>query len=217
MPNARANTRSITVLIVDDHPIVRMGVAAMLAQCQGVAVIAHAGNGEEAQTLYARHRPHIVLLDLHLPGIGGVETLERIRAIDPAAKIIILTMYEGDEDIRRALERGAKGYLAKGLEIETLYEAIQKVHSGGVYIPAAVALSLTKQKGETHLSAREREVLQLLGEGNSNREIALALGISEGTVKCHIGVILTELDAADRTQAVLIGLKRGFLHLPRPA
>jgi DNA-binding NarL/FixJ family response regulator len=152
-----------------------------------------------------------------LPGIDGVETLNRIRAIQPFARIIILTMFEGDEDIHLAMSAGAKGYLAKGLQPETLLSAIRRVHGGGVYIPPPMARSLESRTTERCLSGREREVLQLLGEGRSNRDIALTLGIRESTVKCHISVILTRLDADDRTQAVITGLKRGFLHLPNPA
>lgn len=203
----------ITLLIVDDHPIMRVGIAAIIRQCSEMEVIGCAGSGEEAIVQYERHHPDIVLLDLHLPGIDGVETLNRIRAIQPYARIIILTMFEGDEDIHLAMSAGAKGYLAKGLPPETLLTAIRKVHGGGVYIPPPIARSLESRTTERCLSGREREVLQLLGEGRSNRDIAQALGIRESTVKCHISVILTRLDADDRTQAVITGLKRGFLHL----
>jgi DNA-binding NarL/FixJ family response regulator len=207
----------ITILIVEDHPIMRVGIAAIIRQCNEMKVIGQAGSGEEAIVQYERHNPDIVLLDLHLPGINGVKTLDRIRAIQPSARIIILTMFEGDEDIHLAMSAGAKGYLAKGLQPETLLSAIRKVHGGGVYIPAPMARSLESRTTERCLSGREREVLQLLGEGRSNRDIAQALGIRESTVKCHISVILTRLDADDRTQAVITGLKRGFLHLPKPA
>jgi DNA-binding NarL/FixJ family response regulator len=194
----------------------RVGIAAIIRQSSEMKVIGYAGSGEEAIVQYERHRPDIVLLDLHLPGIDGVETLNRIRAIQPFARIIILTMFEGDEDIHLAMSAGAKGYLAKGLQPETLLSAIRRVHGGGVYIPPPMARSLESRTTERCLSGREREVLQLLGEGRSNRDIALTLGIRESTVKCHISVILTRLDADDRTQAVITGLKRGFLHLPNP-
>jgi DNA-binding NarL/FixJ family response regulator len=207
----------VTILIVDDHPIMRVGIAAIIRQSSEMKVIGYAGSGEEAIVQYERLRPDIVLLDLHLPGIDGVETLNRIRAIQPFARIIILTMFEGDEDIHLAMSAGAKGYLAKGLQPETLLSAIRRVHGGGVYIPPPMARSLESRTTERCLSGREREVLQLLGEGRSNRDIALTLGIRESTVKCHISVILTRLDADDRTQAVITGLKRGFLHLPNPA
>jgi DNA-binding NarL/FixJ family response regulator len=215
MQTAAVVEEPIRILVVDDHPIMRVGVAAMLAKCSDMKVVGFAGSGEDALHQYTKHKPDIVLLDLRLPGIGGVETLDGIRARQRDARIIILTMYEGDEDIHRAMEAGAKGYLVKGISPEVLIASIRKVHAGGVYIPAPVSRSLATRTADTCLSPRECEVLQLLAQGKSNKEIAVALGVRESTIKWHIGVILTRLDANDRTQAVITGLERGYLHLSK--
>ncbi len=208
---------AIGILIVDDHPIMRVGIAAMIAKGEEMEVVGLAGSGEDALELFVARRPDIVLLDLHLPGISGLETLREIMRRFPQARIIILTVYDGDEDIHRAMAAGAKGFLAKGFPPEMLLAAIRRVHSGGSYVPSPISESLSARTPETCLSARECEVLELLSKGNSNKQIALALGIRESTVKCHISVILTRLDANDRTQAVIAGLQRGFVHLCRPA
>lgn len=207
----------IQILIVDDHPIVRVGVAAMIARFGELRVSGLAGSGEEALEQYAKNRPDIVLLDLRLPGMSGLETLQIIRKNDPRARIVILTTYDGDEDIHRAMLAGAKGYLTKGLPPETLLEAIRKVYADGLYIPSPISRSLAKRTADTCLSTRECEVLQLMAEGNSNKGIAERLGIRVSTVKCHISVILTRLNANDRTQAVIIGQNRGFMHPSKPA
>ena len=217
MPSSETTPRLIEVLIVDDHPIMRVGIAAMISKCNEMKVVGFAGSGEEAVEKYAKLRPDIVLLDLRLPGISGVEALQTITQGDPGARIIILTTYEGDEDIHRAMGAGAKGYLAKGLAPETLIAAIRKVHAGGSYVPTPISNSLASRTLDTCLSARECEVLALLAKGKSNKEIALELGIRESTVKGHISVILTRLDANDRTQAVIAGLERGYIHLGKPA
>jgi DNA-binding NarL/FixJ family response regulator len=217
MLKMETTAKPIEVLIVDDHPIMRVGIAAMIAKCKEMKVVGFAASGEEAIEKFAKHRPDIVLLDLRLPGMSGVETLQEINRKDPDARIIILTTYEGDEDIHRAMNAGAKGYLAKGLAPETLLTAIRKVHAGGSYVPAPISNSLAARTSDTCLSARECEVLELLAKGKSNKEIAISLGIRESTVKCHISVILTRLDANDRTQAVIAGLERGYVHLCKPA
>jgi DNA-binding NarL/FixJ family response regulator len=203
----------IRILIVDDHPIMRVGIAAMIAKCEEMKVIGFAGSGEEAVQQFATHRPRIVLLDLRLPGMSGVETLQEIKRNDPQVRIIILTISEGDEDIHRAMDAGAKGYLTKGLPPETLLAAIRKVHAGGSYVPSPGSKSLAARTADSCLSAREQEVLELLAKGKSNKDIALALGIRESTVKCHIGVIFARLGANDRTQAVIAGLERGLVYL----
>jgi DNA-binding NarL/FixJ family response regulator len=207
----------IRILIVDDHPIMRVGVSAMIAKYEELQVAGLAGSGEEALEQYAEHRPDIVLLDLRLPGISGLATLQAMRNNDPSARIVILTTYDGDEDIHRAMTAGARGYLTKGLPPEMLLAAIRKVHAGGSYIPTPISRSLATRTADTCLSSRECEVLQLLAEGKSNKDIAVELGIRESTVKCHISVILTRLDANDRTQAVIVGQSRGYVHPPKPA
>jgi DNA-binding NarL/FixJ family response regulator len=217
MQKAEITAKPVKVVIVDDHPIMRVGIAAMISKHKEMKVVGLAGSGEEALDKCAKLRPDIVLLDLRLPGICGVETLVEINRKYPGTRTIILTAYEGDEDIHRAMNAGAKGYLAKGLAPETLLAAIRKVHAGGLYIPTPISNSLSARTSDTCLSVRECEVLQLLAKGKSNKEIALELGVRESTVKGHISVILTRLDANDRTQAVIAGLERGYIHLCKPA
>jgi DNA-binding NarL/FixJ family response regulator len=152
-------------------------------------------------------------MDLRLPGISGVETIRRIRTQSPKARFIVLTTYEGDEDIYQAMEAGATGYLVKGMPQEMLVNAVKRVHGGGRYVPPPVSQALTSRTRDSNLSNREREVLALLAKGKSNREIAAMLGITEATVKCHVSVILMRLNASDRTQAVVAGLQRGLIHI----
>ncbi len=204
---------SIRILIVDDHPIMRVGIAALLASSKEMDVAAQAGSGEEAVKLHALHHPDITLMDLRLPGISGVETIRSIRVQSPKARFIVLTTYEGDEDIYQAMEAGASGYLVKGMPQEMLVNAVKRVHAGGRYLPPPVSQALTSRTRDSNLSNREREVLGLLANGKSNREIASQLGITEATVKCHVSVILMRLNASDRTQAVVTALQRGLIHI----
>jgi DNA-binding NarL/FixJ family response regulator len=204
---------SIRILIVDDHPIMRVGISALLASSKEMEVVAQAGSGEEAVKLHALHHPDITLMDLRLPGISGVDTIRRIRIQSPKARFIVLTTYEGDEDIYQAMEAGASGYLVKGMPQEMLVNAVKRVHAGGRYLPPPVSQALTSRTRDSNLSNREREVLALLASGKSNREIAVQLGITEATVKCHVSVILMRLNASDRTQAVVTALQRGLIHI----
>lgn len=206
-----------TILIVDDHSLIRAGVAAVISTAREMKVVGLARNGEEALKLFDRYLPDITLLDLNLPGLSGLETLKRIREHDKNARVVILSIYEGNEDIHQAMEAGARGYVAKGCPPEILLAAIRTVHSGSRYLSPSISESLAARTRDRCLSPRERSVLQLIGEGKSNRSIAETLGLRESTVKCHISVILTRLDAADRTQAVVIGLQRGFIHLDKPS
>ncbi len=202
-----------TVLIVEDHPIMRVGIAAILQGSIDMVVVAQAGSGEEAVTLFNTHLPDITLMDLRLPGMSGVEAIRTIRATHPSARFVVLTTYEGDEDIHQALTAGASGYVVKGMPHDVLLNAVRKVCAGASYLPSAVSRTLSERTPSSNLSAREREVLSLLARGNSNRDIGTALGITEATVKCHVSVILTRLNAADRTQAVVVALQRGLLHI----
>jgi len=203
----------IRILIVDDHPIMRVGIAALIASCHEMETVAQACSGEEALKLHALHQPDITLMDLRLPGISGVETIRRIRSQSPKARFIVLTTYDGDEDIYQAMEAGATGYLVKGMPQEMLVNAVKRVHAGGRYLPPPVTQALTSRTRDSNLSNREREVLGLLANGKSNREIAGQLGIAEATVKCHVSVILMRLNAGDRTQAVVTALQRGLIHI----
>lgn len=203
----------IRILIVDDHPIVRVGIGALIASSRDMQIVGQARSGEEAVALHAQHRPDITLMDLRLPGINGVQTIRQIRAQNPAARFIVLTTYDGDEDIYQAMEAGASGYLIKDMPQEVLFEAIKRVHSGGRYLPPPVSQTLASRMPDTSLSKRECDVLRLMAQGKSNGEIASDLGITEGTVKCHVSVILNRLSVRDRTQAVVAGLQRGLIHI----
>jgi DNA-binding NarL/FixJ family response regulator len=202
------------VMVVDDHPLIRVGIAAIVNARPDMTVVAQAGTGPEAVALFQRHKPDITLMDLRLPGkMGGVEAIAAIRANWPNARFIVVTTYEGDEDIHRALEAGAQGYIIKGMPHQTLVEALQRVHAGGRFLPPPVARALASRMPDSDLSSRELEVLHLLVAGKSNKDIAHLLGITEATVKSHVSTILMRLNVSDRTQAVVTALQRGLVHL----
>jgi DNA-binding NarL/FixJ family response regulator len=201
------------VLVVEDHPIMRLGIAAIINAQPDMTVCAQAESGTDAVRLFHKHRPDVTLMDLRLPGMSGLDALRAIRHDDPAARCVVLTTYEGDEDIHQALEAGAAGYLIKAMSHETLVDALRKVHAGTRFLPAPVAQSLAARTPNSDLSPREREVLTLMVHGKSNKDIGGALGISEATVKCHVSVILGRLGVTDRTQAVIAALQRGLEHL----
>jgi DNA-binding NarL/FixJ family response regulator len=203
----------ISVLIVDDHPMMRLGVAAIVNDQPDMAVVAQAGTGEQAVELHRVHRPHVTLMDLRLPGMSGVEAIRAIRRESPRSRFVVLTTYEGDEDVHQALEAGAQGYLIKGMSPEALLDALRRVHAGNRFLPPPVARRLEARAPYSELSAREREVLALIAKGRNNKEIAADLGITEGTVKCHVTMILNRLGVSDRTQAVVAALQRGIVHL----
>jgi DNA-binding NarL/FixJ family response regulator len=203
----------IKVLIVDDHPIMRVGIAAIIEGTPDMTVVAQAGSGEEAVELFEKHRPDITLMDLSLPGMSGVEAIRTLISRHRDAKFVVLTTYEGDEDIHQALEAGARSYIIKGMPHEALVNALRRVHAGGRFLPQPVSRALNSRIPHSDLSAREREVLELIAHGKSNKEIASELGIAESTVKCHISVILMRLNVGDRTQAVVAALQRGIMHL----
>lgn len=205
--------QKMTILVVDDHPIMRLGVTAIINAQSDMRVCAQAGSGEEAVRVFKKHRPDITLMDLRLPGMSGLDALRAIRHEDPHAKCVVLTTYEGDEDIHQALVAGALGYIIKGMSHETLVDALRRANAGTRFLPPPVARSLADRTPNSDLSPREREVLSLMVHGKSNREIAAELGITEATVKCHVSVILMRLEANDRTQAVIAALQRGLEHL----
>jgi DNA-binding NarL/FixJ family response regulator len=198
---------------VDDHPIMRVGITAIINARADMITVAQAGTGESAVELFEQHHPDITLMDLRLPGMSGVDAIRTIRLRHPEACFVVLTTYEGDEDIYQALEAGARAYIIKGMPHESLVDALRRVHAGGRFFPAPVSRALASRTPNSDLSSREREVLHLLARGESNREIATHLGITEATVKCHVSVILMRLQVADRTQAVLAALQRGLVHL----
>jgi DNA-binding NarL/FixJ family response regulator len=204
----------VRVVIVDDHPVVRFGLSAIITLQPDMEVAGEAGSGEEACTICAERAVDVVLMDLRLPGLSGVDAIRKIRAASPDIRVIVLTTYEGDEDIRRALAAGAQAYLLKGMAHTDVTAAIRKVHSGGRVIPQPVSKALADQPPHSHLSAREVEVLELIAHGFSNKEIGRALGITEATVKWHVNLILHRLDVADRTEAIVTALQRGIIRLP---
>jgi DNA-binding NarL/FixJ family response regulator len=178
-----------------------------------MTVVAQAGSGEEAIELFEKHLPDITLMDLRLPGISGVEAIRTVLTRHRNAKFVVLTTYEGDEDIHQALQAGARSYIIKGMPYEALVSALRRVHGGGRFIPQPVSRALNSRIPNSDLSAREREVLNLIVRGKSNKEIASDLGITESTVKCHVSVVLMRLNVTDRTQAVVTALQRGLVHL----
>lgn len=204
---------AIRVLIVDDHAIVRQGLAVMIENEPDMTVVGQAGNGQEAIEQYRQQQPDVTLMDLRMPQMNGVDATVAICAESVGARIIILTTYDGDEDIYRGLSAGAKGYLLKDAEPEALLNAIHIVHGGKQYIPSEVAAKLIQRMNDPELSDRELEVIHLMVDGFNNHDIGAALHITESTVKFHINRILSKLGVSDRTQAVIKALKRGISKL----
>jgi DNA-binding NarL/FixJ family response regulator len=206
-------TMTIKVLVVDDHPVVRVGITTIIDTQSDMTVIAETGSGEEAIELFRRHRPDLTVMDLRLEKMSGVECIREIRAEFPEAHFVVLTTYEGDEDIHQALEAGAGGYLIKGMPRHILLDAVRRVHRGEKFLPPAVTKALSLHASNGELTNREREVLSLLASGKSNKEIAAALFIAEITVKCHLSTIFARLGVNDRTQAIVVAVQRGLVHL----
>ena len=209
--NARQSP--IRVLSVDDHPLLREGVASLLAGQPDLQLVAEASNGREAVDQFRAHRPDVTLMDLQMPEMDGVEAMIKIREEFPTARIIVLTTYVGDTQVMRALEAGAQAYLLKGILRKELVETIRLVHAGRKRIAPEVATNLAEHAADESLSWREIEVLKLIAAGNANKIIAAQLSITEETVKGHVKNILAKLAANDRTHAVTIGLKRGIIDL----
>ena len=204
---------TIRIMVIDDQAVVRQGFVALIDTVPDMVVVAEGTNGQQAIELYRLHRPDITLIDLRMPQLGGVEAIVAIRREFPDARLIVLTTYDGDEDIYRSLQAGAQGYLLKDMFFEELEDAIRKVHTGSRRIPAHVAERLAERMGTSDLTGREIEVLEQIVAGNSNKAIAQRLNISEATVKSHINNILSKLGVSDRTQAATTALQRGLVHL----
>jgi DNA-binding NarL/FixJ family response regulator len=203
----------IRVLCVDDHPIVRDGIAAIINLQRDIMLAGAAATGGEALEQFLKIRPDVALVDLQLPDMSGFDLIKRIKDKSPNARIIVLSSHEGDVDIQRALEAGAQGYVVKGLVREELLETIRSVHAGKRRLPAAVAQKLAEHMTDEPISPRELDVLSLMAAGKRNKEIAGALSIAEDTVKMHVRNILSKLQVSDRTEAVTIALRRGIIHL----
>jgi two-component system NarL family response regulator len=200
-------------MVADDHPMMREGIAALIGRRPGMQVVAEANNGREAIDLYREHKPDVTLMDLQMPVMTGVDAITAIREEFPSAHIIVLTTYDGDEDIYRSLVAGARGYLLKDASRDELLEAIRTVHNGKELMSPEIAAKLAQRIRKSELTARELEVLNQIAKGKSNLEIGSLLFISEGTVKAHVNNILAKLCVNDRTQAVITAIQRGIVHL----
>ncbi len=203
----------IRVLVVEDHHVVRQGLVSLLKIVDGIEVVGEAADGVEAIAQFRKHQPNITLIDLRMPRMGGVDMIQRIRMESPQARFIVLTTYDGDEDIHRALQAGARAYLLKGSTTEEMIAAIRTVHAGKFHIPPAIAQKLAERVGSKELTPREFDVLKQIVHGKSNRETANELDISQTTVKTHVTSLLQKLCVTDRTQAVTAAIQRGIVAL----
>jgi DNA-binding NarL/FixJ family response regulator len=203
----------IRILVVDDHHVVRQGLVALLKIMPEIEVVGEASDGLQAIELHRSLLPDVTLMDLQLPNLGGVAAITRIREEAPAAKFVVLTTFDGDEDIFRSLRAGAKAYLLKGMTAEDLLTTIRLVHAGKTSIPPAIAEKLAERMGTQDLTGRELAVLERIVAGRANKEIASDLSISEATVKTHINNLLSKLGVSDRTNAATVAIQRGLVHL----
>jgi two-component system NarL family response regulator len=206
-----ATVFKIRVLIAEDHQLMREGLALLLQQTPEIEVVASVANGQQAIEAYVRRRPHIGLIDLQMPVLGGVGAIEGILSYDKLARLIVLTTYDGDEDIYRAMHAGAKAYLLKDSPTEELLKAIRSVNNGERYVSPEMGAKLADRIDANALSPKERQTLSLIAEGMPNKQIALEMGISEGTVRTHVANLLGKLGVSSRTEAAMIAIKRGLL------
>jgi DNA-binding NarL/FixJ family response regulator len=204
---------SHSVLVVDDHALVRRGVVNIIAHEPDLHVVAEASNGAEALDAYAKHRPDVTLLDLRMPVMEGVEAVRQIRALDPNAKVIVLTTYDTDEDITRALKAGAKAYVLKDITADDLIACIHDVLAGKTYLAPAAAAKLAEGMARVQVTPRELSALRLMADGKSNKEIANTLAISERTVKTHLGHLFEKLGVTSRTEAIKVASRRGLVRM----
>jgi two-component system NarL family response regulator len=203
----------IRILVVDDHHVVRQGLVALINSVEDMEVVGEAADGRKGVELYQMHSPDVTIMDLRLPVLGGVEAIQEIRRFNPQARVIVLTTFDGDENIYRALQAGARGYLLKDMFGDELMDAIRAVHAGRTRIPPVVAQRLAERMGGPDLTSRELDVLRLIVAGMSNKEIGHQLHISEATVKTHINNLLGKLGVSDRTQAATTAIQRGIVQL----
>ena len=206
-------TQRIRVMVVEDHQVVRQGLVALLSSVEDIEVVASVGDGLEAVKVAQSLSPDVTLMDLQLPKLGGVDAIRQIRMVCPDVRIVVLTTYDGDEDIYRALQAGARGYMLKGMPFDELLKTIYAVYGGKSRITSPIAEKLAERVSGQELTARELSVLERIVAGRANKEIASDLFISEATVKTHINSLLSKLGVTDRTQAATVALQRGFVHL----
>lgn len=207
------NLKPIRILVVDDHFMVRMGLSSSLNVEPDIEVVAEVGSGEAALEAYRIHQPSLVMMDLRLPGMSGTECTAALIREFPDACILIVSTHSGEEEIYRAMQAGARGYVVKSIVREELLRAVREVHGGGRYLDPIVASQLAKRQSHRSLSTREVDVLRLVAKGFGNRDIAGALNIAEVTVKLHVSHVLEKLDVKDRTQAATVALRRGIISL----
>ncbi|HTY82748.1 MAG TPA: response regulator transcription factor [Silvibacterium sp.] len=201
----------ISILIVDDHPVVRAGLGSMLGTQESLKVVGAAWNGQEAFALIERFQPQVMLLDLRMPGMNGIETLQKLRSLPNPPRVVVLTNFETDEDVYRAVRAGAQGYLLKSTSQQEMVEAIKAVASGRRYFPAQIAARLAQRMSRSSLTTREREILEMMSKGLTNKQIGSALDISANTARNHVNNIIEKLDVADRTEAVTTAIQQGLL------
>jgi len=214
MPTEAAPAAGVaTVLVVDDHALLRTGVVNIIQQEPDLDVVAEASNGVEAVAAFERYRPDVTLLDLRMPEMEGVEAVRQIRALDPQARVIVLTTYDTDDDISRALKAGAKAFILKDIAADALIACVHDVLKGKTYLAPAAAAKLAERVARVELTPRELSALRLLADGRSNKEIATALGITERTVKTHLGHLFDKLGVTSRTEAVKVAVRRGLVRL----
>jgi DNA-binding NarL/FixJ family response regulator len=210
---AAGSRNAIRILVAEDHTIVRDGLVAVIKQEPDMTVVADTGDGQQAVELWKQHRPDVTLMDLRMPGSDGVDAIYQIRAADPNARIIVLTTYDGDEDIYRGLRAGAKSYLLKDVRREELFQCIRQVNAGRTYVPPAIAAKLAERLPSDELTPREAEVLRLLANGKPNKLIGADLAISEVTVKSHVQSVFRKLNVLSRTEAIAVANRKGLLRL----
>jgi DNA-binding NarL/FixJ family response regulator len=208
-----AKKERIRILIADDHTVVREGLVSLVKRKSDMVVVAEASNGREAVNLWKEHHPDVAVLDLRMPELDGVGAIKEIRELDENAHIVVLTTYDGDEDIYRAIKAGAKAYLLKDTARDALVDSVRRVHAGETYLPPPLAAKLAERVSGAGLSTREMDVLQRMKLGKSNKEIGAELFISEGTVKSHVKAIFTKLDVVSRTEAIAAATRRGLIQL----
>jgi two-component system, NarL family, response regulator len=212
---AKREQKAIRILIVDDHPVVQAGLTSMLMTHSSIEVVGAASNGKEALAMVRQHMPDVMLLDLRMSGMTGIEVLHALREMKVGTRAIVLTSFETDENIYRAFEAGALGYLLKDTSQRLMMEAIATVHVGRRYIPSEIAARLAERMMRSSLTAREQHILQMLAKGLTNKQIGCALSISDNTVRNHLNSIMEKLEVADRTEAVTVGLQQGIIQLPQ--